>query len=246
MNCRDARQRCSFNEYNWGIATWPEVLKTPEGNALPASVVAAKQRSLSGRTSASGMAKSVSELSGLAQTSRTLRIHQVGEEGQVKTLVSTSVTPERVDPAPSTFEGPATNLGPLYLDRVEQMSFGNLVRIEAEWHVPSRSSTLIGTAMSELCAHQTHDGAALALIAGIVRDCRVLIDSLMVRLEAEGWRLARAETVDLLPFDAAGPSRVHAEVNESEDDRADDKEAEDEEDGEEEEEDEDEDEDEDE
>ena len=100
--------------------------------------------------------------------------------------------------------------------------------------------------MLELRAHQTRDGAALALISGIVRDCRVLIDSLMVRLEAEGRRLARAETVDLLLFDAAGPLRIHAEVDESEDDKADDEEAEDEEDGEEEEEDEDEDEDEDE
>ena len=241
MNCRDARQRCSFNGYDWGIGTWPEVLKTPEGNALRASVVAAKQRSLSGRTHAPGMAKSVSESSGLARTSRTLRIRQVGEEGQVKTSVSTSVTPERIDPAPTPFEGPATNLGPLYLDRVEQMSFGNLARIEAELHVPSRSSTSIGTAMSELRAHQTRDGAALALISGIVRDRRALIDSLMVRLEAEGRRLAQAETMDLLLSDAAGP------VEGSEDEEADDEEVEDEgEEGEDEEEDEDEDEDEDE
>ena len=166
-----------------------------------------------------------------------LRIRQVGEEGQVKTSVSTSVTPERVDPVLSTFEAPATNLGPLYLDRVEQMSFGNLARIEAELHVPSRSLTSIGSAMSELRAHQTRDGAALALISGIVRDRRALIDSLMVRLEAEGRRLAQAETMNLLPSDAAGP------IEGSEDEEADDEdvedEEEDEEDGEEEEEEED-------
>ena len=163
-----------------------------------------------------------------------LRICQVGEEGWVKTSVSTSVTPERVDPAPSTFEGPATNLGPIYLDRIEQMSFGNLVRIEAELHVPSRSSTLIGSAMSELRAHQTRDDAALALIAGIVRDRRVLIDSLMVRLEAEGRQLAQAETMDLLLSDAAGP------VEGSEDEEADGEDVEDEEEDEEEEDDDDE------
>ena len=198
------------------------MLKTPEGNALRASVVAAKQRSLSGRTLAPGMAKSVSESSGLAWTSRTLRIRQVGEEGRVKTSVSTSVTPERVDPVPTPFEGPATNLGPAYLDRIEQMSFGNLARIEAELHVPSRSSTSIGSAMSELRAHQTRDGAALALISGIVRDRRALIDSLMVRLEAEGRRLAQVETRDLLPSDAAG------QVEGSEDEEADGEEEEDE------------------
>ena len=76
VNCWDARQRCSFNGYDCGIGTWPEVLKTPEGNALRASVVAAKQRSLLGKTTgpAPGMTKSVSELSGLARTLRMLRI----------------------------------------------------------------------------------------------------------------------------------------------------------------------------
>ena len=199
------------------------MLKTPEGNALRASVVAAKQRLLSGRTSAPGMVKSVSESTGLARTMRMLRICQVGEEGRVKTSVSTSVTPERVDPAPSTFEGPATNLGPVYLDRIKQMSFGNLMRIKAELHVPSRSLTSICSAMSELRAHQTRDDAALALITGMVRDCQVLIDSLMVRLEAEGRRLAQAETMDLLPSDAAGP------VEGSGDEEADDEDVEDEE-----------------
>ena len=169
------------------------------------------------------MAKAVSESTGLARTSRTLRIRQVGEEGRVKTSVSTSVTPERVDPTPATFQGP------IYLNRIEQMSFGNLVRIEAELHVPSRSSTSIGSAMSELRAHQTHDGAALALISGIVRDRWALIDSLMVRLEAEGRQLAQVETMDLLPSDAAGP------VEGSEDEEADDKDVEDEEEDEEEE-----------
>ena len=162
------------------------MLKTPEGNALHALVVAAKQGSLSGRTSAPGMVKLVSELTGLARTTRTLRIRQVGEEGRVKTLVSTLVTLERVDPTSSTFEGPSINLGPVYLDRIEQMSFRNLVCIEVELHVPSRLSTLIGSAMSELRAHQTRDGTALALILGIMRDRQALIDSLMVRLEAKG------------------------------------------------------------
>ena len=179
-----------------------------------------------------GMAKSVSELLGLAWTLRTLRICQVGEEGQVKTLVSTSVTPERVDSAPSTFEGPATNLGPLYLDRVEQMSFRNLAWIKVELHIPSRSLTSISSAMSELRAHQTCDGAALALIMGIVLDHLALINSLMVCLEAEGQRLACAETRDMLPSDAVG------QVEGSEDEEADDEDVEDEEDEEEEEEDE--------
>lgn len=117
------------------------MLKTAEGNALHTLVVAAKQRSLSGRAPVPGMVQSVSELTGLVRTSRTFRLRNVGEEGQVKTSVSTSATLERVDPAPSTFEGPLTNLGLVYLDRVKQMSFGNLAQIEAELHVPSGSSS---------------------------------------------------------------------------------------------------------
>ena len=229
------KQGCSFVEYHWHIASWPDILKTKAGEIRRQEGRESKMASnvRLGRTPAPALTQTTSEGSGTTLLRRSTRGRKAGTSTQ--STISKSATPEvanpsisskpsfafsHVSPGPRIAPGPSTHTGQTFDlwnhkdGRSEQIFFEALGRFEAVFADPNRSVTSIRTVLSELAAIEVREKGALAVVAGMVSLRKGIIDDLTMRLEVA----LRTEVAKLPEF---AENRADLEGNNEDDEEED-------------------------
>ena len=184
-----SRRGCSFRDVDFGIATWPTLIKTATGIERRAKEAAKK----------------------LPVTKKILGppptpISQSTPEGSALDAPDTIVDPQTAEDSQATrpsveapVQIPVSNVTISYdawnrmVGREERFFFENLASFEAALSDPRRSSTTLGSALAEVRATIVREEGTLATLATLVKERKRVMQKLIARLNAEAERIALAE-----------------------------------------------------
>lgn len=207
--CIKDKRRCSFRSEDWPISRWPTIQPSVERNKRRRKITENEVAVVSAVPMRESLSEGTVKGGPSAGTRSKGKGKGVARDSQTDPASVASPLPE---PKPtigsSVFAGPAGTQTPV-VGRVEEVVFEDLNRYDQILCHPSRSSTMVASAIAELNAAISRERNHVSMLTVWIQDRAVVIDSLLEKMNAKMAEL-RDEEEDATR--GSGTSRSHAAV----------------------------------